>query len=95
MSSNIDDLTINYTDDEGQQIIKEIDKAILTRGAWTTIMFMYQEWDRRAEVWSENRVRIERYQKRSGEYRSASKFKINTAKQVEQIVDVLKGWYSL
>ena len=42
MASSIDEITIDYTE-EDQLVVKELDKKILTKGAWTTILFRYQE----------------------------------------------------
>ena len=47
MASTIDEITIDYTDENGQQIIRQLDKKVLSKGAWTTIMFLFAEWDRR------------------------------------------------
>ncbi len=48
MFSHIDDITINY-EEEGVQVVKELDKVILTRGAWSTIIFRYQQWEPKKE----------------------------------------------
>ena len=64
MAETIDELTVNYTDESGQQIVEEIDKEVLSKGSWTTILFRYREWDRKKEVWGEEKARIERYQDR-------------------------------
>ena len=41
MASKVDDITINYEEDDILKV-KELDKEILSKGAWTTIMFKYQ-----------------------------------------------------
>ena len=41
MASTIDDICIDYTDENGDQIVKQLDKIVLSRGAWTTILFLY------------------------------------------------------
>ena len=46
MASTIDDICIDYTDENGDQIVKQLDKIVLSRGAWTTILFLYTEWYR-------------------------------------------------
>jgi len=93
MAETIDELTVNYTDESGQQIVEEIDKEVLSKGSWTTILFRYREWDRKKEVWGEEKARIERYQKRNGTYRSQSRFKISSAKQAQSIVEILEKWF--
>ncbi len=93
MAESIDEITIDYHDDNGTHLVKEVDKIILTRGSWTTIMFLIQEWDAKSQSWSPLRARIERYQKRQGVFRSQSRFKISGAKQAQQIVAALSQWF--
>ena len=38
MSATIEELTINYEED-GVQIVKETGKEVLSKGAWTTILY--------------------------------------------------------
>ena len=45
MAENVEDLTVNYEED-GVVVVKEIDKEILSKGSWTTILFRYQDLDR-------------------------------------------------
>ncbi len=92
MASTIDEISIDYFDEDGQQIIKQLDKQVLSKGAWTTIMFLFVEWDRRKNAWGAPKARIDRFQKKNGEYRSQSKFKFTSAKQAKQIMDVFQGW---
>ena len=40
MAETIDEITIDYEDGD-ILTTKELDKVILTRGAWTTILFKY------------------------------------------------------
>jgi hypothetical protein len=90
---NIDDLTISYIDDDGLETIKELDKKVLTRGAWTTIMFLHQDFVKAKEEYGPKKVTIRRYQKRDGTYRPKSKFTISSEKQAKQVVDGLEEWF--
>ena len=45
MASDVNDITITYEED-GQLLVKELDKEILTKGAWATIVFRYQNWSK-------------------------------------------------
>jgi len=92
MAENIDDLTIEYREDE-KLIVKQVDKVILTRGSWTTIMFLFEELDKNTEQFGQQRVSIRRYQKRGGVYRQQSKFNISSPKQGREVADVLYKWY--
>jgi len=73
-------------------LVKELDKEILTRGAWTTIIFKYQSWDKKTECYSDVAFSIRRYHKIQGEYRQQSKFTISNVKQAQQIIDTLTKW---
>ena len=48
MAESIDELTIHYEED-GRVVRKEIAKEVLSKGAWTTIMFLYQDLDRKTD----------------------------------------------
>lgn len=86
-----DDLTIDF-EEGGILTTKQLDKVILSKGAWTTIMFRYQEWSDVEQAYGEDKYTIRRYQKRNGEYAQRSKFNITNAKQAKLIVDTLKEW---
>ena len=86
-----DDLTIDY-EEGGILTTKQLDKVILSKGAWTTILFRYQNLDSASESYGEDKYTIRRFQKRSGEYTPRSKFNITNAKQAKQIVETLNGW---
>jgi hypothetical protein len=94
MASTIDEISINWVDEsDGKQKVKELKKEVLSRGSWTTIMFLYQDLDNKTGDFGPPKIRIQRYQKRSGEYRPQSKFNISSAKQAYQIVDVIGQWF--
>ncbi|MFC1478472.1 hypothetical protein ACFL57_03340 [Candidatus Margulisiibacteriota bacterium] len=91
MSSDIDDISITY-EEEGVEVVKEIDKQVLTRGAWTTIIFKYQQWDAGKNDYTPDRYTIRRYRKMKGEYRQQSKFNISNKEQAEKIIAALQSW---
>ncbi len=90
-ASDVEDLTVDYTED-GQLVSKQLDKVVLTKGAWSTIIFRYQDWDRRKEEYGPEKYSIRRYQKRNGEYQQKSKFNISSKDQAKKIVAALEGW---
>ncbi len=94
MAEKIDDITINYEDESGKQLVKELDKVILTKGSWTTIMFMYQDVDRKTDRFGDPKVTIRRYKKSGNQFRQQSKFNITNKKQALKIVDTLNKWFS-
>jgi hypothetical protein len=91
MASTPEELSISYTED-GTEIVKELDKVILSKGAWTTILFRYQEWDRSKGAYGPDKYSIRRYQKRSGEYLPKSKFNISSKDQAKAIIEALQAW---
>jgi len=94
MAENIDDITINYQDEEGTQLVKEVDKVILSRGSWCTIVFLYQELDRKTNEFGPQKATIRRYKKSGGVYRQQSKFNISGEKQGLQISEALTKWFA-
>ncbi len=92
MAEKIDDLTVTYMQDD-VEVVKELDKQILSRGSWTTIMFLYQERDRNTGEFGAEKVSIRRYQKRSGVFKQQSKFNISSKKQALQIIEALEKWF--
>ena len=91
MAENIDDLSIEYVED-GIATVKELDKVILSRGAWTTILFRYQDWDRAKQAYGADKYSIRRYQKRNGMFQQRSKFNISSSEQAKKIIDALNNW---
>ncbi|MGA7277634.1 MAG: hypothetical protein WBW79_06825 [Desulfocapsaceae bacterium] len=91
MSSNVEDLTVNYEED-GVQLVKELDKVILSKGAWTTILFRYQNLNRTSGEFGPDMYSIRRYQKRQGSYIPKSKFNISNSAQAEKISTALQKW---
>jgi len=91
VSSKVEELTINY-EEGGVLLVKELDKVILSKGAWATIIFRYQDWDRRKEEYGPERFSIRRYRKMSNEYRQQTKFNISSKDQAQKIIDALTGW---
>ncbi|MBX7148830.1 hypothetical protein K1X76_07050 [bacterium] len=92
MAETIDEININWSDEAGNLLVKELKKEILTRGSWTTIMFLYQDFDKKKNDFGPKKIRIGRYQKRNGKFMQQSKFNISSAKQAKQFMGVINGW---
>ena len=91
MAENTEELTVNYEED-GVLVVKEIDKEILSKGSWTTILFRYQDFDKTTQEYGPDKFTIRRYQKRNGQYQTKSKFNISSAAQAQKIVETLNRW---
>ena len=94
MASNVEELTISYSED-GVELVRELDKEVLTKGAWSTVMYRYQDWDRQKEAYGPEKYTIRRYRKLNNEYRQQSKFTISNRKQAGQIIEALSRWIAL
>ena len=94
MSQTIDDLTIEYVED-GVTTIKQLDKIVLTKGAWSTIVYKYQDWEKPKQAYSPTRYSIRRYQKRNNEYKLRSKFNISSVDQAQKLIEILKNFHCL
>ena len=91
MAENVDDLTIEYIEDD-ITTVKQLDKIVLTKGAWATLIYRYQDWNRTKEEYGPDKYSIRRYQKRNGEYQQRSKFNISSKDQAEKIIAALNTW---
>ena len=91
MASTPDELSINYSEG-GVDIVKELDKVILSKGAWSTIIYRYQDWDRQKKQYGPDKFTIRRYQKRGGQYMQKSKFNISSRDQARGIIEALENW---
>ena len=91
MSATIDEITIAFSEN-GIETTKELDKHVLSKGAWTTIMFKYQDWDNAKNDYGPVKYSIRRYQKRNNQYWQKSKFNISSTEQAQKIVDILNDW---
>ncbi len=91
MTDTAEELTVNYEED-GLLIVKELDKVILSKGAWTTILFRYQNFNKASGEYGKEMFTIRRYQKRQGSYIPKSKFNISSADQAKKIITALSDW---
>jgi len=91
MAETVDELTVNY-EDGGIQTVKELEKKVLTKGAWATLIFRYQDLNKAKGEFGPDKYTIRRYQKQNGEYRQKSKFNISSKDQAKSIIDALTEW---
>ncbi len=91
MAETVDELTIEYVDN-GVTTVKELDKKVLTKGAWATLMFRYKEWNNAKGEYGDDKFTIRRYQKREGKYQQKSKFNISSIDQAKSMIEILQGW---
>jgi hypothetical protein len=92
MAETLEELTYDY-EDEGTLVRKELDRAVLTKGGWATVMFLFQELDRAKGKFRPPKMAIVRFKKSKGSYRKQSSFNISNEKQARQITEVFERWY--
>lgn len=90
----IEDITINFTKDD-KLLVKELKKEILSRGIWTTIIFLYQQFNEKTGEYGEPKISINRYKKVKGFYQLQKKFAISSDKQAKQVAEILNKWIAL
>lgn len=91
MASKVDDITINYEED-GVLVVKELDKVVLSKGSWSTVLFKYQQWEKAKNDYGPERYSIRRYRKMDDEYRQQAKFNISSREQAEKLIEALGNW---
>ena len=87
----LEDITIAW-EENGEEVIKEEDKYILAKGAWSTVAYLFRQKDKNGEF-GEKRVRLVRYKKRNGKYLTHAKFNLTGPAQVFQLMEKLGEWY--
>ena len=92
MAETIDEISIDWKDESGQLLVKQVKKEVLTSGAWSTIMFMYQDFDKKSGEFGPRKIRVGRYQKRGGKFIPQSKFNISSANQEKRITEIIQSW---
>lgn len=90
-TDTFESLTISFSEN-GIQTTRELDKAILSKGAWSTLLFRYQDWDNKINDFGPVKFSIRRYQKRNNKYQLRSKFNISSKEQANKIIEILSAW---
>ena len=57
MAQTVDELTIQY-EEEGKVLVRELDKRVLSKGAWATILFLFQSRNRQSGEFDPPQVSI-------------------------------------
>jgi hypothetical protein len=91
-NTTVEELTMNFQDEEGNLLVKELDKEVLTKGGWATLIFRYQDLDKAKGTFKAPKYAIRRYQKSGGEYKMKSKFVVSSAAQALKLSEILTRW---
>lgn len=91
MAETIDEITIEWAE-EGVVVIEELEKVVLNRGAWTTILFRYRERDKKTGEFGAPKAGLRRYQKTGGVFRKRDA--INLSPDVAKTMcETLRKWF--
>lgn len=90
MAENINDITVIYEED-GETLVEELEKVILNRGAWTSILFRYRERDRQSGQMGPPKATLRRYQKYQGVFKKRDAINLS-ADTARTLVDTLNQW---
>ena len=89
----IDEITINYEED-GVLVVEELEKVVLNRGAWTTILFKYRERERKTGEFGQPKAGLRRYQKYGGVFRKRDSINLSLD-SARTICKTLNEWFEL
>ena len=90
MAENINDITVAYEED-GELLVEELEKVILNRGAWTSILFRYRERDRQSGQMGAPKATLRRYQKYQGVFKKRDAINLS-ADTARTLVTTLTAW---
>jgi hypothetical protein len=91
ISDALDELTYDQEVD-GVLVRRQLDRAVLARGAWATVMFLFEELDRTTGAYGAPRMAIMRFQKWKGGWRKHAAFNVANAAQADELAAVLARW---
>lgn len=89
MFENISDISI-ATEQDGQVMIKQLEKNIIETGAFPVLLFRYQTWSEKENRFDEEEYLLMRYQRKHEQYVPIAKFRISSREQAEKIAEALK-----
>jgi hypothetical protein len=87
----VEDLSVEWEED-GELVVEQLEKEVLSKGAWATILFKYRERNRDGS-WTAPKARVQRYRKQRGRYSPQSKFNISSGKQARKMSEILTKWF--
>ncbi len=94
MWESIDDITLDQEED-GELVCETLDRVVLSKGAWSTIVFKIREMDRRKGEMGPVKFTIRRYRKMKGVFRQQSKFNISSVAQAQKLIEGLQKWVDM
>jgi hypothetical protein len=88
---SLDELTYDVEED-GVLVRRQLERVVLARGPWATLLFLYDELDRGTGAFGAPKVSVTRFQKWRGGYRRHSAFPLANGAQARELAEVLARW---
>lgn len=91
--ATVEDLTITREGDDRMAPRKQLKKAVITKGAWSTVAYKFEELkkSKKGEEWV-TKFSLVRYRKLKGVFRFQKEFAISNAEHVQLIRDAFDEW---
>jgi hypothetical protein len=92
MVETLDELSYDVEED-GVLVRRQIDRVVVARGAWATLMFLYEELDRATGSFRAPKIAVARFKKFRGAYRRHSVFTLASVAEARALTDVFERWF--
>src|SRR5262252_5307187 len=79
-------------EEDGRLVKRGVKKELLSKGAWVTVMYLFQDLNRKSGEFGPPKISIARYKKSNKIYQFQKEFTLSSAAQVKQVVEVLQKW---
>jgi hypothetical protein len=90
-AGDLDELTYELEED-GVLVREQLERRVLTRGAWATVLFLYRELDRATGGYGPAKIAVVRFQKWNGGYRKHSAFPLSSEGEARELTSVVDAW---
>jgi hypothetical protein len=89
----VEELTITREGDDRMAPRKQLEKKVITSGAWATVAYKFEELKRNksGETWVE-KFSLVRYRKLKGSYRFQKEFAISSEDHIRMLRDTFTEW---
>src|SRR6516165_707200 len=91
ISDALDELTYDQEAD-GVLVRRQVERVVLARGSWATVMFLFEELDRSTGTYGAPKMAIVRFQRWKGGWRKHSEFNVANAAQADELAAALARW---
>jgi hypothetical protein len=92
MVDAVEELSYDVEED-GVLVRRQLERVVLGGGAWATVMFLYQERDRRSGAFGAPKISVVRFKKLRGAYRKHSAFTLASVEQARALTDTFERWF--